>query len=136
MNSGKIVVAIIVGIFGLFVLYVAAIGLGLIGRGVDTASKVANQTVFNEDKIIYSYEQFHNKHQSYLQFKKQQEDAEAKIKELEAKGITSGQRYDNLTMEADGARQMRARIAADYNAMSQISYQAIWKSKGLPEKLE
>ncbi|QQS22935.1 hypothetical protein IPM19_04975 [bacterium] len=127
---------VIVGIIVVVLLFVALFLLGIIGRGVDTASKVADKTVFNEDKIVYSYEEFHRKYEAYQQYKSQQEAAEGKLKELEAKGVKSGQRYDNLAMEADGARQMRNRIASEYNAMSKIAYQGIWKDKGLPEKLE
>ena len=118
------------------VLIIVSIIVGIISRGADTASKVADKTVFNEDKIVYSYEEFHKKYEAYQQYKSQQETVEASLKDLESKGLSSGQRYDNLLMEASGARQMRNRIAADYNAMSKIAYQGVWKDKGLPEKLD
>lgn len=119
-------------VLGVIALFVA----GLVGRGCDTASRMADKTVFNADRHIASYEQFKQKYESYVQFQKQQEQAEARLAELAERGVTEGAEYSNLVMERDGSRQMMNRIAADYNAMSRVSYQAIWKEKGLPERLE
>jgi hypothetical protein len=115
---------------------VALSALGVLGRGCDTASRMADQTVFNADKNVWTYEQFHRQHSQYQQYTKQEKEVSLRIAELEAKNIRSGQRYDNLATELDGVRAMKNRIAADYNAMSDIAYQGIWRSRGLPQKLE
>jgi hypothetical protein len=120
---------IIIGVVLLF-------ALGILGRGCGTASKMADQTVFNADKNVWSYEEFHKKYEQYTQYTEQIKDAEARRSQLEAKNVTSGQEYDNINMEISGARQMMRRIASDYNAMSAIAYQKVRKSKNLPEKLE
>jgi len=129
MKTFGIIVAVLLAL-------VALVVIGLFSRGCVTASKMADQTVFNADKHVWSYEEFHRKYEQYQQYTAQEETATKELEKLEAKGITSGQRYDNLVMEKDGVRNMKARIAADYNAMSKICYQGIWKSKGLPEKLQ
>jgi hypothetical protein len=113
---------------------------GIVNRGCGTASKMADKTVFNADKHVYSYEQFYAKANQYDQYKAQLADVEKKIfaeREL-LKGnarASSTQRLDNLNTEADGVRNMMRRIAADYNAMSSVGYQKIWKDKNLQEKL-
>lgn len=122
------------------VVIVGLVVLSVVNRSCDTASKMADKTVFNADKHVYSYEQFFAKANQYDQYKAQLVDVEKKItveQEL-LKGnarASSTQRLDNLNTEADGVRNMMRRIAADYNAMSSVGYQKIWKDKNLPEKL-
>lgn len=125
----------------LIVLVIAAVIVGLIifsllSRGTHTASEMADQTIFNASKNVWTYEQFYKNYNDYGQYKKQVDQADKDIKGLEAAGKDSGQRYDNLIMQRDGARQMMNNIAREYNKMSQVAYQKLWKSKGLPEKLE
>ncbi len=115
---------------------VALTVFGVIGRGCDTASRMADKTVFNADQHIYSYEQFKTKYENYVQYKSQQDQAEEQLAKLDKRGVHDGQEYNNLVMERDGSRQMRNRLAADYNSMSRIAYQAIWKDRGLPDRLE
>lgn len=115
---------------------VALFAFGLIGRGINTANRMANQTVFNADRHVWSYEQFKAKYENYVQYDKQVKQAEAQLDTLRSRGVNGGQEYNNLVMERDGSRQMKNRIAADYNTMSRIAYQAIWKERGLPDQLE
>jgi hypothetical protein len=117
-------------------IFVALIVLSLISRSCDTASKMADKTVFNANQHVWSYEEFYKKYNAYIEYQKQVEDAEVNIKILDSKGIIDGQERGNLVMTRDGSKQMMRRIAMDYNAMSQIAYQKVWKGKGLPEKLE
>lgn len=121
---------IVVGCAAIFLLVVFS---GVM-RGCDTASKMADQTVFNADKHVWSYEEFRRQFAQYEQYKGQLADVESRLAALEKSGVRSGQRYDNLVMETDGVRQMMRRIAANYNAMSRVAYQKIWKGD-LPEKL-
>jgi len=117
------------------VVVMALIVLSFLSRACGTASDMADKTVFNASKNVWTYEQFHKQFEQYEQYTKQEADATAALNVLEEKGITGGQNYDNLVNELSGVRQMKRRIAADYNAMSQIAYQAVWKSQGLPNKL-
>lgn len=125
--------------FGAFIaiifITIGAVAAGIVLRGCDTVSEMADQTIFNADKNVWTYEEFHRQYEQYQQYELQLKEAEGKIEKLEADSTASRQRYDNLAMEADGVRQMMRRIAANYNAASEIAYQGIWKSKGLPEKL-
>ncbi|MFA4846428.1 MAG: hypothetical protein WC654_07810 [Patescibacteria group bacterium] len=118
------------------VVVVGLVVLSVVSRACGTASDMADKTVFNAAKNVWTYEQFHKQFEQYEQYTKQETDATVALKALEEKGVTSGQNYDNLVNELSGVRQMKRRIAADYNAMSQIAYQAFWKSRGLPESLE
>ncbi len=130
MNNGwKITGWIILGI-------IALSALSIVVRSCNTANEVANKKVFNSDHIIYTYEDFHKKYQQYQQYEKQLADAQSSMDALKAGGITSGQEYDNLAMEISGIRNMKNRIASDYNAMTEINWDNVWKEKGLPEKLE
>ena len=134
MNSNRFtkgmiwVVGIVIGIVFLLILSVVT-------RGCNTTFRMADKTVFNADAHVYSYEEFHRKFQQYKQYQSQVEEVGTKVSDLETKGITSGQRYDNLVMELDGARNMMNRIAAEYNASSDIGYKGIWKDEGLPKYL-
>ncbi|HSI20283.1 MAG TPA: hypothetical protein VLA04_01050 [Verrucomicrobiae bacterium] len=109
--------------------------LGLFGRSVETASEMADQTVFSASKHVYSHEEFIREKNSYEQYDKQEKQAEAELDKLAERKVTSGTEYDNLVMEKSGARQMKNNIAARYNAMSETSYKAIWKQDGLPKRL-
>jgi len=100
-----------------------------------TAEKMADQTIFNADKHIWSYEEFRNKYQSFIQYKNQYKQVRNELAKLELKGITKNQRYDNLIMELSGIRNMLYRISAEYNKMASTAYQKIWKGD-LPERLE
>jgi len=129
MKTLGLAFAVILGI-------IALVALGLVCRSYDTANKMADRTVFNADQHVWSYEEFYKKYNAYVVYQKQVADAEASIKEYDSKGITGSAERDNLVMTREGSKQMMNRIAMDYNAMSQIAYQKIWKGKGLPEKLE
>jgi hypothetical protein len=127
--------------FLLILALAAVLGLCLVvtaiwGRGCDTANEMADQTIFNASQNVWSYEKFHEQYAAYEQYRGQLEDAEARLEALKSEGVREGQEYDNLVTEISGIRQMQRRIAADYNAASQIAYQGIWKSRGLPDKLE
>ncbi len=121
--------------FAVIIIAWLAILFHLAGRTVDTAGKMADKTVFNADKHVWTYEEFRNKYQNFLQYKAQYESAKKSLEQLEEKGITSGQRYDNLVTEMTGAKNMMYRIAAAYNKMASVAYQKIWKGD-LPNKLE
>jgi hypothetical protein len=121
--------------YGVLLVVVLSI-VGIVCRVINTGSKMAEKTILNADKNVWSYENFHAQYNQYQQYKKQLKDAETRLDTLEARGVTSGQRYDNLATEVDGIRNMLNRIAADYNKASGIWYQDIWKSKGLPKHLE
>lgn len=122
-------------IFAGILIFIGLVVFGVIGKGCGTAERMADKTVFNADRHVWTYEEFFKEANQYKQYEQQIADAQAQLADLEKKGITSGQRYDNLSSELDGVRQMMRRIAANYNAMSQIGYQGIWKSRGLPERL-
>lgn len=123
-------------LFLVFLMVFTLVILSVFSRGCDTVSRMADQTVYNADKHVWSYEEFHRKSNQYDQYKIQKKQAETSLDELQKRGEISGQNYDNLVTELTGVRQMMHRLAADYNAMSEIAYQVVWKSKGLPEKLE
>jgi paraquat-inducible protein B len=118
-----IVVVIVLIVFGWFM------------KGCNTAERMADQTIFSAEKNITSYEQFYAKYNQYQQYRSQLNDASKEIEKLEASGDKTSQRYANLVTEADGVRNLMRRLAADYNTASQVSYQKIWKGKGLPERL-
>jgi len=124
-----------------FILLLLAIGfvvgiVSTVNRGCNTANEMADQTVLNASRNVWSYEQFHKQYQAYEQYRLQLDEAETRLVALKADGTKSGQEYDNLVTEIAGLRNMKHRIAADYNAASQIDYQSIWKERGLPSKLE
>ena len=101
-------------------------------RSCHTASKIADQTVFNASKLVYTYEQFYAKHNQYQQYCGQLRDAEEQLKGVTDRG---SQEYNNLVTEIQGVRNMKRRIAGEYNAMSQVAYQSVCKGRGLPETL-
>lgn len=123
----------VLSIIGIILLVLT---LSILGRGVDTASKMADQTVFNASKNVWTYEQFYKQYESYKGFEAQIVAAKQALEELKTSGTTSGQAYDALVMEIAGARQMKTRIANEYNSMSSIAYQGTWKGVGLPERLD
>jgi hypothetical protein len=104
-------------------------------KGCDVANEALDKTVLNVDKNIYSYEQFYQKASQYEQYRKQLNDAEWRLKGLSQENGDRDPRYGSINAEIEGCRNMMYRIAADYNAMSQVGYQKIWKDKGLPERL-
>lgn len=105
-------------------------------KAFNTAERVADQTVFNADQHVYTYEEFKRQYESFQQFDLQMQGAKRQIVQLEAKGNTKSQLYDNLQTEFAGARQMRCNIAASYNAMSKIAYKYVVKSSDLPVGLD
>jgi len=126
-----------IGMATVIILAIALLGVvGLVNRGCNTASEMADQTVFNASKNVWSYEQFHQKFEQFQQYQRQLADAESRKAALEKNGVVTGQEHDNLVMEISGTRQMMYRLASDYNAMSEIAYQGIWKSRGLPGRLD
>jgi hypothetical protein len=125
-----------IGIAILIILAVVlVVVLSIVGRGCETASRMADQTIFNADKHVWTFEEFYRKYEAYIQYGGQKAETEKIIAGLEEKGQTDTQRYNNLTNELDGCRNMMRRIATEYNKMSDVAYQAIWKDKNLPEKL-
>lgn len=116
----------------LFLIGLASFGLSIGLRTCNTASNVADQTVFNASKLVYTYEQFYAKYNQYQQYCGQLKDAESRLERVTDKG---SQEYNNLVTEIQGVRNMKRRIAGDYNAMSQVAYQSVCKGRGLPETL-
>ena len=135
--------SLIVKVFGwlcvLAILCLFCVFGSLIG-GCNTASQMANKTIFNADKNVWTFEKFVDCKENWERYDMLVAEAEQKLEELEIRAGKYG-RYDpqeraNLVMERDGSRQMRKEVAQQYNKMSGIWYKNIWKSKGLPERLE
>lgn len=101
-------------------------------RGCNTASEMADKTVFNADKHVWTFEDFRNKRNAFIQHKAQWAYAVEQLK-LEEPGT---QGYDNMVMQRDASRQMMYRIATDYNTYSDIWYKDFWRGDGLPKYLE
>ena len=108
---------------------------GIFNKGVKTASKMADQTIFNADKHVWTYEKFRANVADFDQHMTTWTGSAKRCKSLEEKGKDDTQSYDNAVMMRDGAWQMMARIAGDYNKMSAVAYQKIWKGQ-LPERLD
>jgi hypothetical protein len=119
-------------------------GCGTIGwicdKTEDTGKRMAEQTVFNADKHVWTYEQFKKNKADFDQYSLQYKKARKEMDRIEKLGNPSSmqQRYESLSMELDGSRNMMARISAEYNKMSNVAYQQVWKSMddGLPERLD
>lgn len=124
----------------LIVLVCLIASCGYIGKGCRTADKMMDQTIFNADKNVWTYEQFYETYERYNQYTVQIEEAEQRLTDLKeevaATGILDPQEKKSLIMERDGARQMRKEVAKQYNKMSDVCYQKIWKGRGLPQRLE
>lgn len=136
MNTGRNILIGIVSVIGL----VALILMSLLGRGCDTANKMADQTVFNASKHVWNLENFKKQYAAYNQHVSLYSTSKQRIKKLEEKNIFSGQSYDNAVTQSMGAEQMARNIASKYNAASNTDYQAVWKnvmvgSEPLPERL-
>lgn len=127
---------IILAILGVCALLVVSFLLGTCGKAVNTASKMADQTVFNADRHVQSYEDFHNNWQSFQQYEIQWRTAKSEIQSLRDAGQTDTDEYRSWIMQRDGAWNMMRDISQRYNKESQVAYQKIWKSKGLPERLD
>lgn len=124
------------GYIALAILLVIVIGVfSLISRGCGTASKMADQTIFNADKHVWTYEEFRNQYASFEQHNLTFKNATLRLDLLEAKGRADTQEYNNSVMMRDGVYQMMARIASNYNKMSTVAYQKIWKGD-LPARLD
>jgi len=104
-------------------------------KGCGVANEALDKTILNVDKNIYSYEQFYQKASQYEQYHNQLKDAEWRLRGLSQENGDRDPKYGSILSEIEGCRNMMYRIAADYNAMSQVGYQKIWKDKGLPERL-
>jgi len=135
----------------LFLILLTALiipGCGLLewtcGKTVKTAQEMAEETVFNADKHVWTYEQFKSNYAQFQQYMLQYKKARKEMDKIEALGIPDKMRdrYGSLTMELDGSRNMMARISAEYNKMSAVGYQKIWKNTPidgggiLPERLD
>jgi hypothetical protein len=130
MNKVLIGIAVAVAIVLLVVV-------SLVGRGCNTASEMADKTVFNADKHVWSYEQFKHQYEAFQQHVDLYASAKVNMKELtDANVPRDDAEFRNLIMQKTGAMQMARNIAKEYNAMSQIAYQKIWKGDNLPETLE
>lgn len=122
-------------------LIIALFFFGTVVRGcnktADTANKMADQTVFNADKHVQSYEDFKHLVENYEMHKLNMKNAERDIKDMKDANVdTNSFEYKNAINGKIGHRNMANKIAAEYNAMSKIWYQEYWKSDGAPEKLE
>ena len=127
----------VLGILVLLVLIAGSVVMGILGKGCDTASKMADQTIFNADKHVWTYEEFYNKSEAYAQHKANYDAAKKGLAALKASGTKSDDpEYDNLVMQKTGSYQMANQVAKDYNKMADVAYQKIWRDKNLPEKLE
>jgi len=136
-NRGMSKIAIILIVCGVLVGgTIFSFVTGIIGKTVNTASKMADQTVFNADKHVWTYEQFRKNKADFDQQLLTWRNFAKQAARLEAKGKDSGQEYGNSTMARDGAYQMMARISANYNKMAMVAYQKVWKGDGLPERLD
>ena len=135
MGKGKIIT---LSILAIIVLMVFSFVFKTCGKAVNTVSKIADQTVFNADKHVYSYEEFKHKKEAFDQHLSLYASAKTQITELKAEiGFDrTDPEYKNLVMQKTGSMQMARNIAKEYNAMSKIAYQGIWKGKGMPETLE
>ena len=116
---------------GLVAVVATMPGCWVCGDADTAARQAAKQTVFNADKHVWTYEEFYRKFENYRQFDVQESTATELLKVTDP----NSPRYGSLSMEADGARQMKYRIAAEYNKMSDVAYQSIWRGRGLPSKL-
>ncbi len=117
------------------ILLVILFTFGIFARGCNTASKMADQTIFNADKNVWTYDTFLLNYQRWNQYNTQYKNAQAELDRLVNSNILAGQEYDSLVMQKNGASQMKANIASEYNKMASSLYQKIWKSKGLPQQL-
>lgn len=108
---------------------------GFIGRGCNTASRMADKTVFNADKHVWTYEQFRKNKADFDQHMLTWKNFAKQAEKLDSKGRYGSAEYNNAVMARDGAYQMMARISADYNKMSTVAYQKVWKGD-LPERLD
>lgn len=125
--------AAIIGLIAAFIIGGAI--FGLVGRGCSTASKMADKTIFNADKHVWTYEKFRQNKADFDQHMLTWKNFAKQANKLETKGKDGGQEYNNAVMARDGAYQMMARISADYNKMADVAYQKIWKGD-LPERLD
>lgn len=139
MGKGKIIGLVILAVV---VIAGASFVMNIVGRTAKTASQMADQTVFNADKHVYSYEEFKHKKEAFDQNVSLYEAALAQINTLKAEAKEAGEKldksdpiYKNAAMQLTGSSQMVRNIAKEYNAMSKIAYQKIWKGKGMPETL-
>ena len=134
MGKGKII-AFVIG--AIILLTIFSFVFKTCGKAVNTASQMADQTVFNADKHVYSYEEFKHKREAFEQHLSLYASAKEQIIELKAEAgfDRKDPEYKNLVMQKTGSMQMARNVAKEYNAMSKIAYQGIWKGKGMPETL-
>lgn len=124
----------------LFAILCMLASCGYVGKGCRTADQMIDQTIFNADKHVWTYEQFYETYERYQQYETQIAESEQRLadfnKTARETGIYDSQEKSGITMELNGSRQMKKEVAKQYNKMSDVCYQKIWKGKGLPEKLE
>jgi hypothetical protein len=136
-NRGMSTVAIVFLVIGAIVLLgVGGFVLKFVGKTVNTASEMADKTVFNASKHVWSYEQFRKNKADFDQHMLTWKNFGKQAKQLAAKGKDTGPEYNNAVMARDGAYQMMARISANYNKMAMVAYQKVWKGNGLPARLD
>lgn len=122
-------------------ILILAIGLSLIfivntcSKTTSTVGKMSDQTVFNASKHVWTYEQFRKNKADFDQHMLTWKNFHKQAVSLEEKNRYDSQEYNNSVMARDGAYQMMARISADYNKMSEVAYQNVWKGD-LPERLD
>ena len=110
--------------------------VALSGVACQTLDRMLDQTYFNADKNVWSYEEFKRQNATYEQYSKRILEAEDRLREeklLEEKADKN--LIKQLNQEIQGSKNMKRDIASRYNAMSETAYQSIWKSNNLPERL-
>lgn len=119
----------------IIVVVIGAVIINTCSKSIDTVGKMTDQTVFNASKHVWTYEQFRKNKADFDQHMLTWKNFHKQALSLEAKNRYDSQEYNNATMARDGAYQMMARISADYNKMSAVAYQNVWKGD-LPERLD
>lgn len=104
----------------------------LISNGLNLFSTVAKKSI---KEAPYNYERFNADWTSYQQYEQQYIQAVKEMRKLEKKGKDDTQIYNNWSMQMQGATNMLANIAREYNKMSITWYQDTWKANKLPKEL-
>ena len=106
-------------------------------RRASVTGQMAEQRPFNAQKRAYSYEEFQQKKEAFDQNVSLYESAKTQIASLraEANFDVNDPLYKHAVTQMTDAAQTARNITNEYNAMSKIAYQQIWKDKGMPETL-
>ena len=109
--------------FGLLVFIIIVFVGSVIGKSCNTASQMANKTIFNAQGHVVSYEQFRDDYQAYQRYVSSYcELARRKDLSMEEKVTKNG--YYKMAMD----------VAQRYNANAMKLYKDVWRGE-LPEKL-